>query len=111
VKAPDPRDVKVFPSAAAFREWLEVHHATETEAWIGYYKKGVPKESIIYPEAVDQALCYGWIDGIGYGIGDEVYANRFTPRKKRSNWSLANVRRVGELREAGLLHPAGIAAF
>jgi uncharacterized protein YdeI (YjbR/CyaY-like superfamily) len=64
-----------------------------------------------YPEAVDEALCFGWIDGIGYGVDDEVYTNRFTPRRKGSNWSVANVRRVGELRAEGRMHPAGIAAF
>ena len=111
MKAPDPGDVKVFPSAAEFRSWLEEHHASEKEAWIGYYRKGVAKQSITYPESVDEALCFGWIDGIGYRINDEVHANRFTPRTKRSTWSAANVRRVGELTTAGRMHPAGIAAF
>jgi uncharacterized protein YdeI (YjbR/CyaY-like superfamily) len=111
VKAPDRADVKVFASAAEFRRWLERHHASEREAWIGYYKKGVPKQSISYPEAVEEALCFGWIDGIGYRIDDEVTANRFTPRTKRSTWSAVNVRRVGELLAAGRMYPAGIAAF
>jgi uncharacterized protein YdeI (YjbR/CyaY-like superfamily) len=111
VKAPDPGDVHVFASPGELREWLEEHHATEREAWIGYYRKGVPKTSIRYAEAVDEALCFGWIDGIGYRIGDEVYANRFTPRQRRSTWSQANVRRVGELMSAGRMRPAGIAAF
>src|SRR2546423_5229286 len=101
----------VFPSAAEFRAWLHEHHATESEAWIGYYKKGVPKQSITYPESVDEALSFGWIDGIGYRISDEVHATRFTPRTKRSTWSATNVRRVGELEAAGRMHPAGLAAF
>ena len=111
VKAPDPKEVKVFATAAEFRAWLGKHHASESEAWIGYYKKGVAKQSITYPESVDEALCFGWIDGIGYRISDEVHANRFTPRTKRSNWSVANVRRVGELTAEGRMHPAGLAAF
>ncbi|MDP9270926.1 MAG: YdeI/OmpD-associated family protein [Chloroflexota bacterium] len=111
MKAPDRADVKVFASAAEFRRWLETNHATEREAWIGYYRKGVPKRSISYPEAVEEALCFGWIDGIGYRIDDEVTANRFTPRTKRSTWSAVNVRKVGELRAVGRMHPAGMAAF
>jgi len=111
VKAPDPKEVKVFASAAEFRAWLGKHHASESEAWIGYYKKGVAKQSITYPESVDEALCFGWIDGVGYRISDEVHANRFTPHTKRSNWSVANVRRVGELTAEGRMHPAGLAAF
>ncbi len=111
MKAPDRADVKVLASAAEFRRWLETNHATEREAWIGYYRKGVPKRSISYPEAVEEALCFGWIDGIGYRIDDEVTANRFTPRTKRSTWSAVNVRKVGELRAVGRMHPAGMAAF
>lgn len=111
MKAPDPASVMVFPTPADLRAWLEVHHATETEAWIGYYRKGVPKQSVTYLQAVDEALCFGWIDGIGYRISDEVYANRITPRRRRSTWSLANVRRVGELLAAGRMAPAGVAAF
>lgn len=111
MKAPDPASVMVFPTPADLRAWLEVHHATEAEAWIGYYRKGVPKQSVTYLQAVDEALCFGWIDGIGYRISDEVYANRITPRRRRSTWSLANVRRVGELLAAGRMAPAGVAAF
>lgn len=111
VKAPDPKDVMVFASAAEFRAWLEKHHASENEAWVGYYKKHVVKPSITYPESVDEALCFGWIDGITYRISDEVHATRFTPRTKRSNWSVANVRRVGELAAERRVHPAGHAAF
>jgi len=111
VKAPDSKDVMVFASAAEFHAWLEKHHASESEAWVGYYKKHVAKQSITYPESVDEALCFGWIDGITYRISDEVHAARFTPRTKRSNWSVANVRRVGELAAEGRMHPAGLAAF
>ena len=111
MRRPTRDEVAVFPDAAAFRAWLEAHHADTSQLWVGYYRKGVPKTSIRYPEAVEEALCFGWIDGIGYRVDDEVRTNRFTPRGKRSTWSTANVRRVGELREAGRMHPAGIAAF
>jgi len=111
VKRPTRDDVLVFPDAGAFRTWLEAHHADRTEAWVGYYRKSVPKTCMRYPEAVDEALCFGWIDGIGYGVTDEIYTNRFTPRQRRSTWSAANVRRVQELTDAGRMHPAGMAAF
>ncbi len=111
VKAPDASDVKIFPSAGEFRAWLEQHHASDSEAWVGYYKKHVAKRSITYPESVDEALCFGWIDGTTYRISDEVHATRFTPRTRRSTWSGANVRRVGELNAAGRMHSSGLAAF
>jgi uncharacterized protein YdeI (YjbR/CyaY-like superfamily) len=111
VKAPAREDVRIFPAAADFRRWLEAHHGTEREVWVGYYRKGVEKPSITYREAVDEALCFGWIDGIGYRVDDESHTNRFTPRTRRSNWSAVNVRRVGELMAEGRMHPAGIAAF
>jgi uncharacterized protein YdeI (YjbR/CyaY-like superfamily) len=109
--APDARDVRIFPAARDFREWLERNHATASEVWVGYYKKGVPKQSITYPESVDQALCFGWIDGIGRRIDDEVHATRFTPRRRGSNWSVANIAKVAELEKAGLMHPAGRRTF
>lgn len=111
MRRPTRDEVSVFPDAAAFRAWLERHHADTTELWVGYYKKGVPKTGITYAAALDEALCFGWIDGIGYRVDDEVRANRFTPRTKRSTWSTANVRRVEQLRAAGRMHPAGIATF
>jgi uncharacterized protein YdeI (YjbR/CyaY-like superfamily) len=111
VRRPTLDEVAVFPDAAAFRAWLEAHHADSGELWVGYYRKGVPKVSIRYPEAVDEALCYGWIDGIGYGVTDELYANRFTPRRRRSTWSTVNVGRVAALRAEGRMRPAGIAAY
>ena len=109
--AGSPLKARLFASAAAFREWLEVNHDSETELWVGYYKKGVPKTSMTYKEAVDVALCFGWIDGVGRRIDDEVHANRFTPRTKRSTWSAVNVARMGELIAAGRTRPAGIRAF
>jgi uncharacterized protein YdeI (YjbR/CyaY-like superfamily) len=102
---------RVFAHADEFRAWLERHHDSAGELWVGYYKKGVPKTSITYKEAVDEALCFGWIDGIGRRIDDEVHANRFTPRTKRSMWSAVNVARMQELIASGRAHPAGIRAF
>jgi uncharacterized protein YdeI (YjbR/CyaY-like superfamily) len=104
-------DAVYFASADEFREWLEKYHDTATELWVGYYKKGTGKPSMTHPEAVDQALCFGWIDGVRRGVDAERFANRFTPRKPRSNWSAVNIKRVGELMEMGLMQPAGIAAF
>jgi uncharacterized protein YdeI (YjbR/CyaY-like superfamily) len=107
----DPHDVHVFPTAADFRAWLEKHHDTATELWVGYYKKGVPKSSMTYAQAVDEALCFGWIDGIGRRIDDEVHANRWTPRRRTSSWSAVNIAKVAELTAAGRMHPAGLRAF
>jgi uncharacterized protein YdeI (YjbR/CyaY-like superfamily) len=101
----------VFPSAAAFRVWLEANHDTASGLWVGYYKKGVPKTGMTYLEAVDEALCFGWIDGLGRRIDDEVTANRFTPRRKTSNWSAINIAKVAALTAAGRMHPAGLRAF
>jgi uncharacterized protein YdeI (YjbR/CyaY-like superfamily) len=107
----EPHDVRVFRSAAEFRAWLEKHHDTATELWVGYYKKGVPKTSMTYAQAVDEALCFGWIDGIGRRIDDEVHANRWTPRRRTSSWSAVNIAKVAELTAAGRMHPAGLRAF
>ena len=101
----------IFPTRAAFRAWLETNHASAGELWVGYFRKGVGKTAITYPEAVEEALCFGWIDGIGYRIDDEVHANRFTPRRKGSSWSAPNIAKVAELKEAGRMHPDGLRAF
>lgn len=111
ISRPDRSQVLVFPDADALRAWLEAHHATESEAWFGYYRKGVPKTSVTYKEAVDQALCFGWIDGISYRVDDEVTTNRFTPRRRGSYWSLVNIANVERLKAAGLMAPAGLEAF
>jgi uncharacterized protein YdeI (YjbR/CyaY-like superfamily) len=104
-------DVRLFLTADEFRRWLEEHHDTATEQWVGYYKKGVPKTSMTYPESVEEALCFGWIDGLTRRIDDEVYAIRFTPRRRTSNWSAINIAKVAELTAAGRMHPAGTRAF
>ena len=99
-----------FPSTAAFRRWLKKNHAKETELWIGYYKKASGKGGMVYKEALDEALCFGWIDGVVKSINDESYMQRFTPRKRTSHWSNVNVRRFAELEAAGLIESAGRAA-
>jgi len=102
---------RFFPTPSAFREWLLKHHATESELLVGFYKKGTAKPSITWPESVDQALCFGWIDGVRRSIDDAAYTIRFTPRKKTSIWSAVNVARVAELTKLGLMQKAGLAAF
>ena len=104
-------EVRIFPNAAAFRAWLEANHDRATELWIGYYKKGVPKTAMTYAEAVEEALCFGWIDGKARRIDDEVTGQRFTPRRKGSSWSAINIAKVAVLSAAGRMHPAGLRAF
>jgi uncharacterized protein YdeI (YjbR/CyaY-like superfamily) len=111
ITRPTRSEVHVFTDAAALRRWLEAHHATESAAWFGYYRKGVDKPSVTYAEAVDQALCFGWIDGVTYRIDDEVTANRFTPRRKGSYWSAVNIAKVERLKADGLIADAGLRAF
>ncbi|HKI29583.1 MAG TPA: YdeI/OmpD-associated family protein [Actinomycetota bacterium] len=100
-----------FADREAFRAWLEEHHATATELWMGMYKKSSGRPSITWPEAVDEALCFGWIDGVRQRIDDESYMNRFTPRRPNSNWSAVNVRRVQELTRQRRMRAAGLKAF
>jgi uncharacterized protein YdeI (YjbR/CyaY-like superfamily) len=100
-----------FESARAFREWLDAHHATEQELWLGFYKKGSGRTGLTYLEAVDEALCYGWIDGKLRRIDGVCHQVRFTPRKPTSSWSAINIRKVSELTKAGRMTPAGLAVF
>src|SRR4029078_8944926 len=90
-------------SRAAWRAWLERHHARRDEIWVVYYKKHTGKASVSYAEAVEEALCFGWIDGIVKRVDDERHIQRFTPRRKGSVWSAVNLRRFARLVEAGLL--------
>jgi len=108
---PTPDDVHVFPTPADFRAWLEANHDKVTELWVGYYKKGVPKQSMTYAQAVEEALCFGWIDGLARRIDDEITSNRYTPRRKGSSWSAINIARMADLEAAGRLQPAGLRAF
>jgi uncharacterized protein YdeI (YjbR/CyaY-like superfamily) len=100
-----------FATPAEFRAWFDQHHDSETELLVGFYKRSTGRPSITWPESVDQALCFGWIDGVRKSLGDEAYTIRFTPRKPRSIWSAVNIKRAQELTEAGLMQPAGLAAF
>lgn len=98
-----------FETPADFRAWLAKNHATAIELLVGFYKKGSKRPSITWPESVDEALCYGWIDGVRKGIDDESYTIRFTPRKSGSIWSNVNVNRVQALTDR--MQPAGLKAF
>jgi uncharacterized protein YdeI (YjbR/CyaY-like superfamily) len=100
-----------FATAEEFGAWLEEHHEHEDELWVGLYKKASGKPSITWPEVVEQALRFGWIDGIRRGIDGESYANRVTPRRRGSNWSAVNVAKVEELKARGLMKPAGLRAY
>lgn len=100
-----------FASQADFRKWLEKNHEKETELLVGFYKVGSGKPSMTWSESVDQALCFGWIDGIRRSIDSESYSIRFTPRRPRSVWSAINIKKIEELTKTGLMKPAGIAAY
>ena len=102
---------KFFKSPEALRVWFAKYGATKTELWIGYYKKASGKGGVVYKQALDEALCVGWIDGVVRSIDDACYMQRWTPRKPKSNWSKVNVKRVGELIAEGRMTPAGLAAF
>ncbi|MBZ5535540.1 MAG: YdeI/OmpD-associated family protein [Acidobacteriia bacterium] len=102
---------KYFRSSAEFRRWLTGHHATAGELWVIYYTKGSGKASMTWPESVDEALCFGWIDGIRKRVDELAYTIRFSPRKPRSIWSAVNIRRAQHLADRGLMQPAGLAAF
>jgi uncharacterized protein YdeI (YjbR/CyaY-like superfamily) len=100
-----------FPTQDKFRQWLKQHHKKETELIVGYYKVGSGKPSMTWSQSVDQALCFGWIDGIRRSLDDESYCIRFTPRKSTSIWSAINIKKIEELTRQGLMQPAGLASF
>jgi uncharacterized protein YdeI (YjbR/CyaY-like superfamily) len=102
---------RFFESPAEFRKWLEKHHATAEELWVGFYKKGSGKASMTWPESVAEALCFGWIDAVRKSLGDVSYTIRFTRRKPGSIWSAVNIRHVQRLVDQGLMQPAGLEAF
>jgi uncharacterized protein YdeI (YjbR/CyaY-like superfamily) len=103
--------VKHFKNREAFRAWLVKNHARERELWVGYYKKDSGRASITWPESVDEALCYGWIDGLRKNVDEISYKIRFTPRRPGSIWSAVNTRRANALIESGAMQAAGLAAF
>jgi uncharacterized protein YdeI (YjbR/CyaY-like superfamily) len=100
-----------FESAAAFRRWLEQHHDSATELIVGFHKTHTKRPTLTWPESVDEALCFGWIDGVRRRVDEDRYTIRFTPRRRQSIWSLVNIRRVAALTKEGRMHPAGLRAF
>ncbi len=106
-----PMKPTFFATPAEFRKCLEKHHARATELLVGFYKKGCGKPSITWPESVDEALCFGWIDGIRRTLDECSYTIRFTPRKPGSRWSAINLKRAQQLAESGRMHPAGLNTF
>ena len=100
-----------FRSRAEFRKWLEMHHASEPELWVSFYRKGSGQPGITYSEGVDEALCFGWIDGVKKRVDESSYTHRFTPRKPGSVWSVVNTKRAKALVALGLMAPPGLQAF
>jgi len=109
IKRPD--DPIYFTSPDELRDWFDANHQTATELWHGSYKKAAGKPTVTWSEAVDEALCVGWIDSVRYSLDPERSAQRFTPRRKGSNWSAVNIAKVKALTEQGRMRPAGLAAF
>ncbi len=106
-----PEDCTYFDSRAAFRAWLAAHHVSADLLHVGFYKKGSGLPSVTYSEAVDEALCFGWIDGVRHAVDALSFTVRFTPRRRGSRWSAVNIKRVEALVGAGLMHEAGLHAF
>jgi uncharacterized protein YdeI (YjbR/CyaY-like superfamily) len=104
-------DRQFFPDAPAFRRWLEAHATTASELRLAYYKVASGRPSLTWPESIDEALCFGWIDGVRRSIDAVSYEVRFTPRRPGSIWSAVNIDRVSALTAAGRMTPAGLAAF
>lgn len=100
-----------FTTQQDFRNWLEKNHDKVAEFWVGFYKVDSGKPSMTWPESVDQALCFGWIDGLRKSIDNESYSIRFTPRKPQSTWSGINIKKLEQMNKLGLMHPARLAAF
>jgi uncharacterized protein YdeI (YjbR/CyaY-like superfamily) len=103
--------IAFFQSASDFREWLASNHGKLHELWVGFYKKKSGKGGISYQEAVDEALCFGWIDGLKKAVDDVSYTHRFTPRKPKSFWSAVNIQRVAELKQRRRMTAPGLKAF
>src|SRR5947199_7291806 len=102
---------RFFASPAAWRRWLAAHYERGGELWVGFYKRSTGRRSITWPESVDEALCFGWIDGVRKNRDESSYTIRFTPRKPRSIWSRVNINRAEEIIAQGRMRPAGLAAF
>jgi uncharacterized protein YdeI (YjbR/CyaY-like superfamily) len=102
---------KFFKTPTAFHKWLAANHAKSKELWVGFYKRGTGKPSLTWPESVDEALCFGWIDGIRKTVDEDSYKIRFTPRKPTSVWSAVNIRNVARLIGEKRMQPPGLKAF
>jgi uncharacterized protein YdeI (YjbR/CyaY-like superfamily) len=100
-----------FETPAELRAWFEHHHESAPELFVGYWKKGSGRTGVTHPQAIEQALCFGWIDSVSRSLDDKSYQVRFTPRRKGSVWSAINIAKIAELTAAGLMHPAGTRAF
>jgi uncharacterized protein YdeI (YjbR/CyaY-like superfamily) len=111
VPAADETEPLFFAIPSAFRKWFQKNHRRANEVWVGYYRKDSGRPSITWPESVDEALCFGWIDGIRKRVDNESYKIRFTPRRPKSIWSAVNIARVAVLTSEGRMQPAGVAAF
>ncbi len=103
--------LRFFTSPEQFRKWLIANHAKSDELWIGFHKRSSGKKSITYPEALDEALCFGWIDGVRKGLDETSYIQRFSPRRPKSIWSRVNMKHVARLKKEGRMHESGLAAF
>ncbi len=109
--SPTPHDVIYFATTTELRDWFDANHETAAELWLGSHRKASGIPSLTWSEAVDEALCVGWIDSVRYRLDETRSAQRFTPRRKGSNWSAINVAKVAKLTEEGRMRPAGLAAF
>ena len=108
---PTVSNPKFFKSPEAFGRWLESNHSSAQELWVGFHRKSTGKPSLTWAESVDEALCFGWIDGIRKTVDEARYAIRFTPRRPGSNWSSINIQRARALIKEGRMRPAGLTAF
>jgi uncharacterized protein YdeI (YjbR/CyaY-like superfamily) len=109
--SPEPHDIRFFATPGELRDWFDANHDTADELWIGYHRKSSGRPSIDWSQAVDEALCVGWIDGVRRSLDETSFVQRFTPRRKSSTWSAVNVAKVAALTDAGRMRPAGMAAF
>ncbi len=109
--SPQPHDIRYFATPDELRDWFDANHGTADELWLGYYRKSTGRPSVDWPQAVEEVLRVGWIDGVRRSLDDTSHVPRFTPRRKGSTWSAANVAKVAALTEQDRMRPAGMAAF
>ncbi len=107
----EAKELKYFKTPSSLRKWFNSNHKKSSELWIGFYKKDSGKPSVTYPEALDEALCFGWIDGIRKRIDDEIYTIRFTPRNPKSYWSAVNIKKANALIKSGKMTSPGLKEF